>query len=178
MKRLIKFFVAAFFVSALVFALIGGYGWKLFNDPGPLVDNKTLVLKSGSGLAAISTLLEQSGIIRNKYAFQLGVRLKNKATALKAGEYEFVSLSSGLQIMELLVSGKTVIHKITIPEGFRSRQIADMVAQAYGLSGGISIDLVEGSLLPETYHYKFGDTRNQLLRRMQKNMKNLIYWAY
>lgn len=53
MKRLIKLFVAAFFVAVLTLGAIGGYGWKLFNDPGPLVAEKTLILKSGTGLAAI-----------------------------------------------------------------------------------------------------------------------------
>lgn len=174
MKRLIKFFVAAFFVSGLLLASVLGYSWKLFNDPGPLSGNKVLVLKSGTGLAAISALLEQSGIINDRYVFQLGVRLNKNAALLKAGEYEFTSLSSGLEVMELLVSGKTVIHKMTIPEGFTSRQIGEMVSKAYGLKGEVTIDLAEGSLLPETYYYKYGDKRDQLLRRMQNNMNKLI----
>ncbi len=174
MKRLIIFLVAAFFMSALAVALVAGYGWKLFHDKGPLAEDKTLILRSGTGLVAISELLETSGIINNSYAFQFGVRLENKAKKLKAGEYNFSASSRAIDIMELLVSGKTVDHKITIPEGYQTRQIIDLVQAAYGLSGDITVQSDEGSMLPETYLYKYDDTRNKLLKRMQRNMKNLV----
>lgn len=174
MKRMIKFFIAAFFVCGLLLGAVLGYGWKLFNDQGPLEAEKTLILKSGTGLAAISVLLETAGIINDRYAFILGVRLKKKTAALKAGEYKFAVRSTGQDVMDLLVSGRTVIHKITVPEGYTSREISEMVRRAYGLDGEITITADEGSLLPETYYYKYGDRRDQLLQRMQLNMTRLI----
>jgi UPF0755 protein len=58
-----------------------------------------------------------------------------------------------------------VIRKLTIPEGLTSTQIRDILAKAEGLSGS-PLTAPEGSLLPETYDYAWGDTRAGLIRRM------------
>ncbi|GLQ07575.1 endolytic transglycosylase MltG [Sneathiella chinensis] len=174
MKRLFIFVLALFVLFNLALAGTAFYGWKQFHAPGPLDQETVLVLDKGVGLRGIATRLKEAGIIRNDLVFVFGVRLKDQAKNLKAGEYRFTEGMSGLAIMNLLVSGKGVVHSLTIPEGLQSREIRDLIEQADPLSGELTEALPEGSILPETYHFTRGDQRNALVKRMKSAMKDAL----
>jgi len=179
MKRYL-FFLLAFFL--LFNAALGGtlfYGWYLFNNTGSLNEDTTLVLERGTGLRAIAKKLQNSGVIDNDLAFVLGVRISDKATALKAGEYAFRKGMTGVDVMNVLVSGKTVAHFITIPEGLQSREIRNLLEASRELKGKLTEPLPEGSILPETYHFSLGDSRNTVALKMKKDMATTLdtIWA-
>lgn len=73
-----------------------------------------------------------------------------------------------------LVEGDTVVRKVTVPEGLTSTEIVALINEAEGLSGEIESVPPEGSLLPETFHFTYGDPRNALIERMQADMKRLL----
>ncbi len=53
----------------------------------------------------------------------------------------------------LLASGRVVRHRLTIPEGLTSAEVAALLAAAPALDGTVDPLPAEGSLLPETYFY-------------------------
>ena len=61
--------------------------------------------------------------------------------------------------MDLIASGKTVKHRLTIREGLTSAEIVALVRRGPALDGEHSSRPPEGALLPETYIYSRGDTR-------------------
>src|SRR5206468_1837394 len=93
--------------------------------------------------------------------------------ALKAGEYEFPAGASAMQTLDILASGKTVKHRLAIPEGLTSAQIVALVRDAPVLDGDCGTPPVEGELLPDTYIYSYGDSRKELIERMRRAMAHL-----
>ncbi|WP_169568754.1 endolytic transglycosylase MltG [Sneathiella limimaris] len=168
MKKFLIFLIALFLLFNAAIAGLIGYGWNLYKTPGPLQTEKILVLKKGSGLRQIATLLESENIIPHELAFILGVRLQSLEKKLKAGEYAFTPGMTGEQVAALLVSGKSVVHGLTIPEGLQSREVLELIKASDILTGDITESLPEGSILPETYHFLRGDTRDSLIQRMKQ----------
>ena len=144
-----------------------------FTSPGPLPVSTAVVIPSGTGLEGIASSLKRAGTIRHDFVFVIGARVARKAHGLKAGEYLIPASSSPRQIMHILESGKTVVRRLTIPEGLTSAEVMDRLDLTEGLTGTAARP-AEGSLLPETYHFSYGDVRQDLIGRMQAAMMEAV----
>jgi len=161
----------------MVIGGLGGGAYWLYRDaqaPGPLAEARALVIPAHTGVAGIADLLAAQGVIRHQLVFELVVRLSGHGAALKAGEYEFPAGASALQTLDILASGKTVKHRLTIPEGLTSSEIVALVRDAPALDGDPGAVPAEGELLPDTYVYSYGDTREELIDRMRRGMAHLV----
>ena len=172
--------------ALLAVVLIGGFAGfvalsvdRQFDSPGPLASDVNVVVPRGAGLATIARTLADAGVIKYPITFRLAIRFHNAARELKAGEYRFPAAVSMRQVMEILTSGETVMRRLTVPEGLTSRDIVSLVASAEGLVGDPGPVPPEGSLLPETYYYSWGDDRGELIKRMAKAQRDLLseLWA-
>lgn len=143
------------------------WGIAQFERPGPRQVDTTLIVERGAGLDEIANQLKESGVIDSAFIFRIGVRLARQAESLKAGEYVFPARVNPRGAMNILTSGKTVVHRLTIPEGTSSVDVVALLEAAERLRGDITEVPPEGTLLPETYHYVYGDTRAALIARMQ-----------
>ena len=153
-----------------------GYRWVAdrFAAPGPAEAPIVVVLPKGAGLGYIAESLAYHGAIADPLAFRLGVRIEGKARDLKAGEYEIPAHANARQVMDLLVAGRTLVHKLAVPEGLTSAEIVALVAANPVLGGEVGTVPAEGSLLPETYHVARGDDRATLLDRMTAGMSETL----
>ena len=172
---------AAVTVSLVLFVL-GGAGYWLYRDvaaPGPLTEPRTIVIPPHTGVADIASLLAQQGIIRHRRSFELGATFSGRSSALLAGEYEFPAGTSPLQAMEIIASGKTVKHRLTIPEGLTSAEILALVRSASAMEGDPGPPPGEGELMPETYLYEYGDGRKEMIDRMRRAITRALaeVWA-
>ena len=162
------------FLTMAVLVLAGGgiaaylYGVNLYRRPGPLIEEKTVVIVRGSSLNAIARTLFAEGVIAEPDVFKLAAKIEDKAGALKAGEYAFAAGVSMQEALAQLVEGKTLSHRVTLPEGLTSWDIVQIVNAAPDLQGP-PIETVppEGSLLPDTYFFQRGEMRAQVLERMR-----------
>src|SRR3546814_4882507 len=109
----------------------------------------------------------------------VAAKLTGKSRGLKAGEYLFPAAVSARDALDIIERGETVARRLTIAEGLSSVQAAALLAAAEGLVGDAGVPAPEGSLLPETYHYSWGDERPALLRRMRHSMEEAVarLWA-
>ncbi len=163
--------------AAVIAAALAGAGFWLYRDaeaPGPLAATRTLVVPAHTGISGIAALLAAEGVIRHQLPFELVARLSGRGTLLKAGEYEFPAGASAIQALDILVSGKTVRHRLTIPEGLTSAEIVALVRAAPGLEGDPGPVPAEGVLLPDTYLYSYGDNRRELVARMRRGMAHVL----
>ena len=153
-------------------------GWLFvhgrLDSPGPARDERIVVLPQGASAFDIADVLEEAGVIDDPLLFVAGLWIEDKQHALKAGEYVFEALVTPRGVMEKLVAGKTVVHRLTVVEGMTSAEVVAALNTAPGLEGEIMAVPEEGSLLPETYHYALGDSRAVLIERMQRAMARLI----
>jgi UPF0755 protein len=76
--------------------------------------------------------------------------------------------------MSLIMSGQRVAHKLTVPDGLTTVQVLKIIHDAEGLDGPITITPPEGALLPETYQYFWGDSRDGLIERMTAARDNAL----
>ncbi|MEG3618934.1 endolytic transglycosylase MltG [Magnetovibrio sp. PR-2] len=128
----------------------------------------------GLGVTAISGQLKTEGIIQDTLVFRVWARYTNAHTKLRAGEFAIPAKASIAEILDILESGKTVVRKLTIAEGLTVTQALLTVQDAKGLTGGISLIPEEGWMLPETYHYSWGDRRDDLIARMADDMGDVL----
>ncbi|SNY93835.1 UPF0755 protein [Cohaesibacter sp. ES.047] len=173
-----------FILTVLILAVIaaGGlvyYGKQTFLEPGPLRKEKTILVSRGTGLATIAGILERQNVISNQTIFRYGVQLYQQEGALKAGEYLFSPGISMHQVMSILTSGKSILHSLTIPEGYTSYQVVEVLKTNDVLLGEIKDVPEEGVVLPETYKFSRGTTRAEMLKRMKSSHTRAVdeIWA-
>lgn len=161
--------------ALVVGAALWGY-WRL-NAPGPAATETTVLIPHGAGVAAIGRRLAEAGVIEEPRLFSLGFRLIGGDRPLQAGEYRIPAGASAREIMEMMVAGRTVVRRLTVPEGLTTAEIMGLLAEAEGLQGNLPPEPewpAQGTLLPETYFYSWGDSRAALLDRMAAAMEEAL----
>ena len=156
-------------------------------------NTQTIILSipPGATLKKISTDLKGLSLIRNASAFRLLANIRQKQTHIQVGEYELNQSMLPMDILKAITSGKTVLHPITIPEGYRISEIAELLTKKISINKEIFIkesrnkDLLnklnitskslEGYLFPETYHFSKHTAEKKIIQTMlstfQQQMK-------
>jgi UPF0755 protein len=182
MLRFLRLLAFGLLGAALLIAAVAGAGYWVYRDaetPGPLAETRTLVIPPHTGVSGIATLLAEEGVVRHRLTFELFARLSGRGAALKAGEYEFPPSATVVQALDILAGGRTVKRRLTIPEGLTSAEVLALVRDAAALDGDPGPVPPEGSLLPDTYVYSYGDSRRELVDRMRRAMAQVVaqMWA-
>ena len=175
--------ISGILTVALVFMLVIGTTtfviYNQFESPGPLAAARTVIIPKGEGRIAIAERLEKEGVIDNRWTFVGGHLLlsflshKNNGE-LKAGEYEIKEHASMREVISKLSEGKSILYKTTLPEGLTSEQIVERLKAEPSLSGEITNVPPEGTLLPDTYYFSKGASRQEILDRMHEGMQKTI----
>jgi len=150
------------------------FGKIQFERSGGLDQARPVTINRGTDLAGIADLLQKAGAISSKWLFVAGVWLSGEQGNLKAGEYLIPARASMREIMDSMVAGRGILYSITIPEGLTSQQIVDLLNEDDILVGDLQEVPPEGSLLPETYKFSRGDTRQNLINRMRRDRDRLV----
>ncbi len=174
-----------FMMSLAVFLVLAAagavyFGKIQFDGSGPLARNTSVLVRDGASLSEIASTLERRNVISNARIFQLGVRAYMPGDSLKAGEYEIKAHSSMHDVMNLLRSGKSVLHSVTVAEGLTVEQIFQRLAENAELTGDLPQELPpEGSLRPETYKFTRGTSRSEIVEQMRASQNALVnqIWA-
>jgi UPF0755 protein len=177
MRGFLRLLAWAALTVSVILGVVGGVGYWLYRDvtaPGPLAEARTVVIPTHTSLAEIAALLAAEGVIRHPRSFELGATLSGRGSALLAGEYEFPAGISPLEAMDILAGGKTVKHRLTIPEGLTTTEVLALVRTAPALDGDPGPPPSEGELMPETYQYEYGEQRKDMLNRMQRRMARAL----
>ena len=148
---------------------------RLDEDGTYLID-----IRRGETSQSVGLRLERTGIIKNRYFWNLYCRYKKEH--IKAGTYRLELPASQMAIHNILVTGREILHKITIPEGVTIRRAAIIYEEMGFCSAedflaaandpdiishyGILNDSMEGYLFPDTYFFPGGFTANQIVRKM------------
>ena len=173
MRRFVRLFLGLIFVAALCAGGIFYWGYTTFHAPGPGERETVVLVPKGAGLNTIAALLQEHRIIRYPAIFVWGTRAYGEGRAIRAGEYAFQPGASPRQVLTVLTVGKTVLRRLTIPEGLSAYEVAALINGADGLQGTVPVP-DEGSVLPETYSYEHGESRARVLERMQAAMRETL----
>lgn len=150
----------------------GLYAWydanSFLNTP-PATPGKSLIvdIEPGMTLAQVASMLEKEGVITNAWRFQMLTRYKEKSRNLQAGRFLVNTGWLPETVLDMLVSGKAMLYKLTIREGLAWWDVAELVEEGgfckaadftsvihdpeFLRHWGIPFDSAEGFLFPETY---------------------------
>jgi UPF0755 protein len=167
--------ISAFVLLAVVTGVTLIIGKQRFEAPGPLQQDRVVNIPRGSGMRDIADVLSREGVIDQPWLFIGGVLVLKAREDLKAGEYEFKAHSSLRDVVATIVEGKVVAHQVSVPEGLTSDQIVARLLQDNVLTGDIKEIPREGTLLPDTYNFARGVTREQMIQRMQQAQQHLLH---
>ncbi len=149
-------------------------GKQRFDAAGPLADDKVVNIPRGLGIRDIADVLQREGVIDQPYIFMGGVIALKSRGDLKYGEYQFSQHASIADVVDTIIEGKVVQHAFTVPEGLTSEQIVARLLENTALAGQIKEIPREGTLLPETYRFTRGMTREQIIQRMQQAHRRVL----
>jgi UPF0755 protein len=147
-------------------------------------------IPTGSGVNAITARLVEQGVVTDRLAFRVAVRMKRAERSLKAGEYRFDRPMSPLEVVDKLARGDVYLQQITFPEGMTLWEMADLFeARGFGSkdafmkaasNGALIAELdarasdLEGYLFPETYLLPRRTSADALVRQMVRRFTQVF----
>jgi UPF0755 protein len=167
-------------ITILIILMIGAgtayyYGRQILETPGPLQEDKIVNIPTRAGKRDIADALQKEGVINvNPWVFIGSVFALKASSDLKPGEYSFQKNASLRDVIGTIVEGKVVQHAVTVPEGLTSEQIVSRLTDNDIFTGSVREIPREGTLLPETYKFPRGTTRDQVIQRMQQAQKRVL----
>jgi len=160
-------------VAALALAAMG-FVWMSWLRPGPSHQPVTLTVAQGSTLGDLAQQLEDKGLIRTHAAqWKMLARTLGSRDPIRAGEFAIPAGASGAEILGIVQHGVALQYSVTIPEGMPSILVQERIAALENIDGDAPLP-DEGSVLPDTYAYQRGETRAQLVARMQAAMAKTL----
>jgi len=145
--------------------------------------DRIVTIEPGSGTQTIIARLVEAGVVTNPLALKIYLRLTNRGSNLKAGDYKFASPISPLEVVEKIRRGDVDLERVTIPEGFNRFDIAETLATKTGkataqeflrlMDDQTPIERIapvarnlEGYLFPDTYNYNSKTAPADLIQLM------------
>lgn len=173
-------------VSFLCLIVLGAFILLLPAAPQSKARDIVVNIPPQSSAGQVAQILQQHDIVRSALAFSLLARWQDRDGQIKAGEYKLNNGLSASEILIELVDGRTTVQTFTIPEGFTTAQIADLLAgkglinrerfyrsvacedYPYAFIRGLPQDerRLEGYLFPDTYHVTRGISESAIIKLM------------
>ncbi len=177
-------------LTLLVWGISGVFYYQVSIPAGESTDSIAISIAPGATLKQISNNLESHNLIRSASAFRLLANIRKKQTHIQAGEYELSQSMLPTDILKTITSGKTILHPVTIPEGYRIKEIAELLSKKILIDKEIFIkesrdrdliqtldinsDTLEGYLFPETYHFSKHTSEKKIIQTMLNTFKQKI----
>ncbi len=174
MKKLLLLFVLAILTAVFLCFKID----KIISTPQNISDEIVFQINKGDSLQKIADELAQKGLVSNAQYFLWYAKFHKIYPNIKAGEYMIDHDVNFADVAEVLQSGKFYWRKVTIPEGLTSAQIKEILLNNEFLVGDVT-DFNEGEILPETYTFMKGETRENIIRQAKNALNDTLneIWA-
>lgn len=151
-------------------------GW-IYGE-GSLLSNAHVIINKGNGSSVVASKLKNAGVIDKAWLFKLVSRFMRLDKQIKAGEYIFEANASMYDVLTKLANGDVIYRKITLPEGLTSTQMLQIIDSEESLSGDITVEAKDGELLPETYSFMYGDTKDSIIAQAKEAMNKALESAW
>lgn len=149
--------IAAIIVAAVVVTLISMV-WLGLSPRNASATPVKISLPTGSGAAAVGSILEHAGIVRSALALRLYAIVTGQARTLKAGQYLLCPCASVSELVSSIANGQGLSTdlSLTIPEGKNIWEIDNLLSVRHLIvPGSFARTYVgnEGMLFPDTYRF-------------------------
>lgn len=144
--------------SLVIVGAAAAAAWALMMQPMNAADQtrSNFVIPKGQAISVIGQRLTDSGFLRNPLVFRIWVQLLNVSPKIQAGTFVLSKSQTPKELVLALTKGTDDVW-VTILEGWRVEEIADMLARQTDL---VAFDKKvfleqaqehEGTLFPDTY---------------------------
>lgn len=143
-------------VILLILLATGAFAyWTIGNRPANPSDksSKIFVIQKGESIREVGNSLKREGLIKDSVVFFLYIKLYGQDRKIQAGDYR-LSPSMTLAVLIDELGHGTLDRWVTIPEGYRAEEIADVLSKnipSYNESWRDILNQNEGYLFPDTY---------------------------
>ena len=182
-KRLL---ITLLVLGALTISGFVGYVFHIYNSPIKSNSTKStsiILIPRGSTFDYVTSIIRRNGLQPYPRLYRFLAKQLKVYTRVQAGEFEIKHSWNTYRLLQHLVYGKSIRHKVTIPEGENYTQIAIRLNQA-GLAdkevlmslrkdpellkktGIPKLKTLEGFLFPETYFFSRAETEREVLSAM------------
>ena len=197
--RLLVVLVLAVIIGVVCFRLGEGLMGSSSAEVNLTGETVMVTIPEGAGTSEIADILKENKLIGSKLSFRISSRINGYDGTFKQGTYEIDTGLTQIQIMDLLQSGEVATdNKITIPEGYNTRQIAAK-AEKLGIctaqefieeanTGVFEYDFLEGLpdreyrlegyLFPDTYFLTENMTAHDLIDMMLSRFEQMYTVEY
>jgi UPF0755 protein len=185
-------------IATLITSAIVAVGWVRRTVVHPVEHpsaDQIVTIDPGSGTQATIARLSEAGIVRHPLALRLYMTVTGRTSRLRAGDYKFSSPISPLQAIDKIRRGDIYYQKVTVPEGFNTFEIADLLASKTGKATrdeflALMVDAapiqdidpsatsLEGYLFPDTYNYITRTTAEELVKMMVRRFEEVFTQAW
>ena len=184
-------------LTGLGLALLGGiwaagsYLYVVFEKPiaANPEGNSILLIPRGTPYSEVTNELKQLGLVNQPRLFRYLSLYLNVASRIRAGEFELNHHWNTWQLLQHLTRGKSITHRVTIPEGWNYKEIVErLVKNELGdremfmsyfrdpnllkKTGVPETTTLEGFLFPETYFFSKIDSERQILLTMIRHYRD------
>lgn len=192
-----KFIRILFFLFVIGILALGGVSYWIYNSMTKAnrhdKANQFIQIPKGSTPNEIIAKLVSEGILPSELPAQIYLRTFGDASRLKAGEYQFSSPITPLQVLKELETGEEKTIKLTIPEGFTRFDIAKRIAEKFPQNPPIDDKAVlyfmddtslikdfdptaknlEGYMYPSTYSFPRDTKPQEIIERMVEQFQKI-----
>lgn len=194
MKRT-KIILFAVLGLCLAAAGVGLWFYRYATTPTGTSETTAVVwIKPGQGFFEATAQLQRAGLVKHPEKFRWLAYLNGDERRIRAGEYELSASMSPRAILDTLVRGEAILHKVVVPEGAtickigESLEMVGLVSQEAFLKAaadpaliealGLEGDTMEGYLFPETYHFSRDVTAEQVINKMVAQFRSVFTQAW
>jgi len=150
-----------------------------------------VTVPKGASLSQVGQILHENGVISSRLVFRLVALIRGEQRSVKAGDYVLKTGSDAGDVLDLLISGKTLMLAVTVPEGYNMYQVADLFQQlgimtrdeflatardeAFLTELGLEAPSLEGYLFPDTYFFRPSEKGDGklIIRRMAQRFRDV-----
>lgn len=178
--KIIKYFLI---LCLAVAALLSWQSYEYYQNPLPLNSYRIITVNAGDPLKQLAWDLEEKEIISSADVFVMWARFFGHDKKIKTGEYGITPKTTMSGLFQILLSGKSLGHRVVLPEGYNMFEVADLL-EAEGLCKakdflnlvtnkkfvfsvlGENQSSLEGYLFPDTYFFTKTDGVRVIVKRM------------
>lgn len=189
MRRVLRALGCSVVLAAVAAAGAGWWAWHTLHRPVPLGPEEEVTVRIAPGTDARTILedLERRGLVAEALLARLHLVYVLGDPPLKAGEYRFDGPVSSVQVLDKLIRGEVVQHRVTVIEGLTLEETADALTEAgFGDHQRFlevmrnpepiadldpEAETLEGYLHPETYAFSRGVTEAEIVATMVRTFR-------
>ena len=182
-----KRLLAGLFILAVLGVLsISGYIYEIYYNPimGSDLENSSIILiPRGSTFDSVTANIREKGLLPYPRLYSYLAKKLRVYSRVQTGEFEIQHRWNTYELLQFLISGRSISHRITIPEGLNFVEIAERLFRAeladketilslkhdpelVGKTGVTGATSLEGFLFPETYFFSRAETERQIISAM------------